>query len=162
MKTVLCALSVIAVWIGVTGCASQSPGMQPHTLARSLEAFSGTWEITAVQPPGSTKQAKRLVFREDRTYAALDADGTELWAGTFDLDPTTTPRIWDHRSDESRKNGGDALGIYELDGDKLKLCCVVGTWEDTRWTGKARPAEFKLPAAEVVLDLRRVTTDAAD
>jgi uncharacterized protein (TIGR03067 family) len=42
-----------------------------------------------------------------------------LWAGTFDLDPTATPKVWDHRSNEVAKKGGDALGIYELDGDNL-------------------------------------------
>lgn len=128
-------------------------------IEKSLETFSGTWEIVTVEPPGVTKEAKRLVFRMDRTYAALDADGKELWAGTFDLDPTATPKIWDHRSNESQKMGGDALGIYELDGDKLKVCCVVGTWKDNQWMGKRRPTEFKLPAADVVLELRRVKTD---
>jgi uncharacterized protein (TIGR03067 family) len=127
-------------------------------IEQSLETFAGTWEIVAVQPPGSTKDAKQLVFHRDRTYAALDADGKELWAGTFDLDPTAAPKVWDHRSNESQKKGGDALGIYELDGDQLKVCCVVGTWTEKQWTGKPRPTEFKLPAADVVLELRRVKT----
>lgn len=162
MKSVLYKLAVISVFLGGTGCASQPSGTESYTMARALKAFSGTWEITAVQPPGSTKLVKRLVFREDRTYAALDADGHELWAGTFDLDPATTPSIWDHRSNESQKSGGDALGIYELQGDKLKLCCVVGTWEGRRWMGKPRPTEFKLPAADVVMDLLRVKSDAMD
>jgi len=67
------------------------------------------------------KTARKLVFRKNLTYAALDKDGTELWAGTFDLDPTATPKVWDHRSNEVAKKGGDALGIYELDGDNLRL-----------------------------------------
>jgi uncharacterized protein (TIGR03067 family) len=100
-----------------------------------------------------------MAFRKDGTYAANDKDGKELWAGTFDLDPTATPKIWDHRSNESRKKGGDTLGIYELDGDKLKLACVVGTWKDKRWAGKPRPTEFKLEATDVVLELKRVKSD---
>jgi len=39
--------------------------------------------------------------------------------------------------------GGDALGICELDSDKLKICCVVGTWKEKQWTGKPCPAEFR-------------------
>jgi uncharacterized protein (TIGR03067 family) len=105
---------------------------------------------------GITKKARKLVFRKDCTYSALDNDDKELWAGTFDLDPTATPRNWDHRSNESKKKGGDALGIYELDGDKLKVVCVVGTWRDNQWTGKPRPTEFKRSSADVVLELRRV------
>jgi hypothetical protein len=78
-----------------------------------------------------------------------------LAAGTFVLDPTTT-KIWDHRSNESRKKGGDTLGIYELDGDKLKVGCVNGIWKDKQWPGNPRPTESKLRAADVVLELRRV------
>ena len=102
------------------------------------------------------KTARKVVFRKNLTYAALDKDGTELWAGTFDLDPTATPKVWDHRSNEVAKKGGDALGIYELNGDTLKLCCVTGTWKEKQWTGKPRPTQFRLPDAEIVIELRRV------
>jgi uncharacterized protein (TIGR03067 family) len=155
MKPILSSLAMLV--LGLTAMAED-----PHpvkTTKTAIKQFSGTWEIVAAQPPGSTKEAKRLAFRQDRTYAAQDADGKELWAGTFDLDPAVTPKIWDHRSNESQKKGGDALGIYELDGDKLKVCCVVGTWKEKQWTGKPRPTEFKLPAADAVLELRRVKTD---
>jgi len=57
------------------------------------------------------------------------------------------------------EESGDTLGIYELDGDKMKVGCVNGTWKDKQWTGKPRPTEFKLPAADVVLELRRVRAD---
>lgn len=155
MKPILSALAMLALSFAVMADES-TPA---HVQETAIKQFSGTWEIVSVQPPGSTKDAQRLVFRKDRTYAALSAEGQELWAGTFDLDPMATPKIWDHRSHESQKKGGDALGIYELDGDKLRVCCVVGTWKDKQWTGKPRPSEFKLPAADVVLELRRVKVD---
>ena len=123
---------------------------------KALETFAGTWEIISTKPEGVTKDARTLDFRKDMTYAARDKDGKELWAGTFNLDPTATQKIWDHRSHEAQKNGGDALGIYELDGDNLKVACVVGAWRDKQWKGKPRPREFKVPIAEVVLELRRV------
>lgn len=154
MKPILSVLAVLALSLVAM---ADDPDAANATKA-AIEQFSGTWEIVAVQPPGSTKEVQKLVFRKDRTYAALDAGGKELWAGTFDLDPTATPKVWDHRSNESQRKGGDALGIYELDGDKLKACCVVGTWKDKRWTGKPRPTEFKRSAADVVLELRRLET----
>ncbi len=154
MKPILSALAMLALSFAATADDSN----RTKATKTAIEQFSGAWEIVAVQPPGSTQEAKKLVFRKDRTYAALDANGKELWAGTFDLDPTATPKVWDHRSNESQKKGGDALGIYELDGDKLKVCCVVGAWKEKHWTGKSRPTEFKLPAADVVLELRRVKT----
>lgn len=137
---------------------------EPQTDAKRLAAqealgtFAGTWEIAAVKPEGTTKDARRLVFNKDWIYAAVDKDGKELWAGTFDLDPTATPKVWDHRSIESRKQGGDVLGIYELTGDTLKVCCVVGTWKGKEWTGKPRPKDFGREGSDVVIELRRVKT----
>src|SRR5687767_11994447 len=96
--------------------------------AKGLEAFAGVWGIVAVKPDGATKNASRLAFNKDGTYAAQDKGGKELWAGTFEIDPTTTPKVWDHRSRDAIKEGKDVLGIYELDGGKLKFACVVGQW----------------------------------
>lgn len=124
--------------------------------AKAREAFAGTWEIVTVRPDGATKDARRLVFNKDGGYAALDKDGKELWAGTFEVDPTATPKVWDHRSHDAKKEGKDVLGIYELDGDKLKVACVVGQWTGQEWTGKPRPKAFDPKHADVVLELKRV------
>ena len=122
---------------------------------QALREFAGTWKIISSEPTGATKDATQLVFHKDLTYAALDNNGKKLWSGTFDLDSTAKPKRWDHRSHAALKEGGDALGIYELDGDRLKVSCVVGAWKDKVWTGKPRPAVFKLPEADVVLKLQR-------
>ncbi|WP_220498360.1 TIGR03067 domain-containing protein [Stieleria mannarensis] len=162
MKSALFTLVVLALCPGAMADDSEPSEVQSETDTKSraiehaLESFAGNWQIVGVQPPGVTNDAKRLVFRKDRTYAAMDAGNQELWSGTFDLDPTSTPKVWDHRSDESKKAGGDALGIYELEGDRLKVCCVVGVWKEKQWSGKPRPGEFKLPNADVVLELRRL------
>lgn len=126
----------------------------PATL-KALDAFAGTWDILKTTPAGAAKDAKQLVFRKDWTYAALGADGKELWAGTYELDPTATPPIWDHRSDEGKKKGGDALGIYELKGDTLKVSVVVGVWADKKWSGKPRPTAFDPAGADATLELTR-------
>jgi uncharacterized protein (TIGR03067 family) len=152
------AVAVSFAW-GVFADEPKPLEAQAQAGVQALETFVGTWEIASVQPDGATKDAKRLVFRKDMSYAALDKNGKELWAGTFDLDATATPKIWDHRSHEARKNGGDALGVYQLEGDRLQVACVVGTWKEKQWIGKPRPTKFQLPAADVVLELRRVKGD---
>ena len=120
-------------------------------VAKALETFAGTWEIVAVTPDGATKDARRLVFNKDGTYAAQDKDGKELWAGTFEIDPTATPKVWDHRSHDAKKKGTDVLGIYELDGDTLKVACVVGQWKGKEWVGKPRPKAIDPKEADVVI-----------
>ena len=148
------------VWLALAGVgAADEPKageVKKAAVAKALETFTGTWEIVAVQPDGATKDARKLKFNKGGGYAALDKDGKELWAGTFEIDPTTTPRVWDHRSHDAKKEGKDVLGIYELDGDKLKVACVVGQWKGTEWTGKPRPTAFDPKQADVVIELKRV------
>lgn len=143
------------VCILIVGYASPADERKDKAIDEALRTFVGTWEIASSLPAGIAKDARKLLFRRDMTYAALDKDGKELWAGTFEIDPTASPRVWDHRSHEARKTGGDALGIYNLEGEKLTVSCVVGAWKEKQWVGKPRPREFKLPAADAVLELRR-------
>jgi uncharacterized protein (TIGR03067 family) len=150
--------SLGVVWVALTGAtAADEPKaeVKKAAVAKALEGFTGTWEIAAVTPEGATKDARRLVFRKDGTYAALDKDGKELWAGTFEIDPTATPKVWDHRSHDAKKEGTDVLGIYELTGDTLRVACVVGKWKGQEWTGKPRPSAIDPKGADVVLELKR-------
>jgi len=158
-KTVLGVVWLVAVGCGGAADGPKTEEVKKKAVDKALETFAGTWEIVAAKPEEITKEARKLVFRKDLTYAALDKDGTELWAGTFNLDPTATPKACDHRSNEIAKKGGDALGIYELNGDTLKVYCVTGTWNGKQWTGKPRPTEFKLPAAVLMLEVRRIKTE---
>ncbi|QOV91225.1 TIGR03067 domain-containing protein [Humisphaera borealis] len=132
-----------------------NPATKDAAAAQAMEAFSGGWDIAVVQPEGATKNASRLVFHKDGTYAAQDKEGKELWAGTFEIDATAKPMIWDHRSHDGRKTGQDVLGIYELTGDRLKVACVVGQWKEKEWVGKPRPTAIDLKHADVVIELSR-------
>jgi uncharacterized protein (TIGR03067 family) len=151
MKRVILPM-VLVTGLGFTATADEPKGDKPQE--KALESFSGTWEIVKVSPDGATKAA-RLLFRKDGTYAAQDKEGKELWAGTFEIDPTASPKVWDHRSDDGKKNGTDVLGIYELDGDSLKVACVVGEWKGKEWVGKGRPKTFDPTAADVVIEMKR-------
>jgi uncharacterized protein (TIGR03067 family) len=157
MKRVILSVAMVA-GLGFTATADEPKGDKQQATAKALETFSGTWEIVKVSPDGATKDAKRLVFNKNGTYAAVDKDGKELWAGTFEIDPTATPKVWDHRSDDGKKKGDDVLGIYELDGDALKVACVVGRRKGKEWVGKVRPTTFDPTAADVVIEMKRAKT----
>jgi uncharacterized protein (TIGR03067 family) len=141
---------------GLVAAADESKAdTRKAAAAQALEAFVGTWEVAAVTPAGATKDARRLVFDKDGTYAALGEGGKELWAGTYEIDPAATPKVWDHRSHDAKRDGADVLGVYELDGDTLKVACVVGRWKGNEWVGRPRPKGFDPRQADVVLELRR-------
>jgi len=124
--------------------------------SRDADSFAGTWEIVTVRPEGATKNARRLVFNQDGTYAAVDAGGKELWGGTFEIDPRAMPKRWDHRSHDAKREGGDVLGVYELEGNTLRVACVVGRWKEKEWDGKPRPKGVASSDADVVLEMKRV------
>lgn len=150
-------LSVIWLTVAYVAIAEEPRAKSGnHAALKERPSFAGTWEIAKVRPEGATKQAVHLRFVKDGTYAALDKDGKELWAGTFEIVPTTTPNNWDHRSHDAKKVGEDQLGIYELDGDKLRLACVSGQWRGNEWIGRPRPKAVDPREADVVLELRRV------
>lgn len=155
---------VSALLVSVAGLSPaqspERPAGSKEQVVQALESFAGAWEIVTVKPERDARGARRLVFRKDLTYAALDKDGKELWSGTFELDPTATPKIWDHRSHESQAEGGDVLGIYELNGDQLRVCCVLGVWKDKQWQGKPRPTSFDSKQGDVLMDLKRVEPHA--
>jgi hypothetical protein len=67
-----------------------------------------------------------------------------------------SPKVWDHRSREAKREGKDVLGIYELETDTLKVACVVGEWKGKEWTGKPRPKAIDPKESDVVLELKRV------
>lgn len=151
-------LSMVGGVVAGVGVADEptAAGVKKAAVAKALETFAGTWEVVTVRPDGATKEARRLVFNKDGGYAALDKDGKELWAGTFEIDPTASPKVWNHRSHDAKKEGNDVLGSYELAGDKLKVACVVGQWKGEEWTGKPRPKTIGPKEADVVIELERV------
>lgn len=150
-------LNVVWLTIACAAVADEPKAEANKTvIVKALETFAGTWEIAGVQPDGATKDARQLVFNKDGTYAAQDKDGKELWAGTFEIDPTAMPNVWDHRSNDAKKEGKDVLGIYELNGDKLKVACVVGQWKGKKWVGKTRPTGFSPRAADVIIEFNRM------
>ncbi|WP_246522856.1 hypothetical protein [Gemmata palustris] len=90
MKRII-LLMALMMGLGFTATADEPKGDKQQTAAKALESFSGSWEIVKVSPDGATKAAE-LLFRKDGTYAALDKEGKELWAGTFEIDPTANRR----------------------------------------------------------------------
>jgi uncharacterized protein (TIGR03067 family) len=60
------------------------------------------------------------------------------YGGTFVLDPGKKPKTIDIKFTEGPEKGNTSLGIYELDGDTLKICLTI--------TAKDRPTEFAAKA----------------
>jgi RNA polymerase sigma factor (sigma-70 family) len=118
---------------------SDKERLQGRWPALSLEGANGK-----VEGKGSEADRFKLVFDGD-DYVFEGAFGTMGGdaKGTFKLDPKKTPKEIDLESQQGRM-----VGIYELDGDTLKLCLnKVGVAE--------RPTEFTADETRFVYVFKR-------
>ena len=105
------------------------------------EKLEGTWKAVAAVQNGQEQNdagEHTLTFTGDTFTVARD--GETRMKGTFKTDATKKPKTIDWIVKEGRNAGKTIVGIYELDGDTLKVCFDP--------TGRAgdRPTEFKTTA----------------
>lgn len=101
-----------------------------------LAKFQGTWVVESVladgkELPAEVVKAFKMTFKGDAYTVALGAEKTE---GTIYLDASKNPRTIDIVPDNGPDRGKKQPGIYELDGDQLKICAAQ--------PGKERPTTF--------------------
>lgn len=67
--------------------------------------------------------ARRLVFGEG-TLDVLSFEKAIAWQFDYSIDPAATPQIIDLRQETGGEQRGPlrAVGIYEIDGDRMKIC----------------------------------------
>lgn len=117
------------------------------------EAILGAWVLDKFEgqdqpPPGVvvkfnfTKDGKMGIELGDRMREK----------GGYKIDPNTKPKSIDIADPQ----GETTLGIYELDGDTLKMCIVRGK-------NMVRPTEFKVTGKKMMLfHLKRVKDEKKD
>lgn len=94
---------------------------------KDLEKFQGTWTIISFHSDGKPVpelRGKKLKFSGDK----MALEGSEDMKRTFKLDTSTKPREFDMVS-EDPKNPSAPPGIYEIDGDNLKV--AVADYHDS-------------------------------
>jgi uncharacterized protein (TIGR03067 family) len=116
-----------------------------HVHADDKKALDGTWTVVKAEadgkPEGEILKAK-FTFRDgDKLVIKLLKEDKPLDGVAVKLDAAKKPKEIDlTRSFEGRSE--TATGIYELDGDRLKLCIAEPEV-------KARPTEFKSASRKV-------------
>src|SRR5262249_52369930 len=100
------------------------------------DLIQGTWKVVSFKSDGKDKDADlvkddKLFFKfQDGQLSTIKA-GKELQAGSYKLDAGKKPKAIDFFKLNNEKG---THGIYQLDGDGLKLCFVPATAE--------RPSDF--------------------
>jgi uncharacterized protein (TIGR03067 family) len=103
-----------------------------------LAKLQGTWNVVALELDGQNRPAgtdARIVVDGDRfTSEGMGA----TYKGKLIVDPTQKPKAFDLRFTAGPEKGNTNLGIYELKGDRWKICLD--------FQGKERPKTFAAAA----------------
>jgi uncharacterized protein (TIGR03067 family) len=106
-----------------------------------IDLWQGTWVMLSGEREGQNfteeqvKSFKRTVKGDKLT---ITVNGEELYRGAFKLDPSKKPKNIDVTPETGDAKGATLMGIYEFDGDTLKVCMAFpDSPRPTEFTGKA-------------------------
>ena len=123
---------------GLTAMALVTAGAQEKEAAKKdLTRLQGEWAMVSGERDGQAfpadfmKGSKRTAEGDQVTVII---QGQLLMKAKFALDPAKSPRTIDYTVSSGANAGKTMLGIYELDGDKVKFCFST--------PGKERPTTF--------------------
>ncbi len=105
--------------------------------ADDQEKFQGVWKAEKVVAGGMempAEEVSKLTIEFKGNKAMPRHDGQTEKEGEFTLDGSKNPKNIDIKTPE----GKTALGIYEFDGDNLKICVIKD--------GGERPTKLESPA----------------
>lgn len=150
MRFVLTAVVLPALALGLTA----APVPKEKGKVKDEDAILGTWKVETFDVGGGANGPRpdevtklRLTFKDGKVAADRgDGKPDEI---EYKLDATTTPKSLD-----LIEKSHTMMGIYELDGDTLKICVSEGGAKGVR------PTEMKPDGKNVaVITLKRVKDD---
>jgi uncharacterized protein (TIGR03067 family) len=124
-KLIALALALFAL----TGCATKSFAIKP-SLAGTYTAALAT--VNGRDLPAEVVDALRLTLT-DKTYKT-ERGNEVLFDSTYIIDTSVKPHQINMLGTEGPATGKEALGIYSLEGDFLRICYVM--------PGSPRPTTF--------------------
>jgi uncharacterized protein (TIGR03067 family) len=138
MKKVLFSVVVGLVVPWAAGVCGDEPGAK-----QDLEKLQGEWtmvmgEIEGHAMPEAMRTTARRVAKDDET--TITVGGQLFMKAKFAIDPAKTPKTIDYNMTGGPTSGKTQLGIYEIDGERVKFCFAS--------PGKERPTNFKTEAGD--------------
>src|SRR5262249_51896610 len=111
------------------------------------DKLDGKWLVVSIERDGKADDAFKGGMRviAGGKYTLTDKNG-KATPGTFKVDPSKKPKAIDMTPTEGQYKGKTLLGIYEIDGQTLKICFTE--------PGKDRPTEFASKGAVLAIHKR--------
>jgi uncharacterized protein (TIGR03067 family) len=151
----LLGLAAVQVW--ATGQPPQdSPQKKGGKLTGDAQKLQGTWEVTEFifegkAIPGEQTKGTTVSFSGDKMSLKFATSSPErVRSLSFKLDPSKNPKAIDFVVLDGDTKGEKGPGIYDLDGDRLRMCLPNIEIAE-------RPTEFAAPEGSklIVMTLKR-------
>lgn len=123
--------------LALTVCFSLAADAADDAVKKELAAIEGEWYMAGGErdgralPRNLVSNARRICKGNETTVLV---NGQLFMKAKFTVDPAKQPKSLDYEVTEGRNQGTKQLGIYELDGDTMKICLAD--------PGAERPMDF--------------------
>jgi uncharacterized protein (TIGR03067 family) len=143
-------LCIVAITVLVAaGTSPGGGGKDPGEAV--LKKIQGKWQFIAHEmngKPATPEELKMMTITFTGNKWAVSSGEKVVQAGTHKFDPTKKPGHVDAIVTEGEDKGNKMLGIYEMKGDKMKVCF------DPK--GKERPKSFKAGEGQMSATVERI------
>jgi uncharacterized protein (TIGR03067 family) len=147
-------ISLVALFCAVGFAASggsRALADEKADLEKEMRKFQGVWTFESSKSGGNELPAdglKGLIITFEGDKHTVKKGDEVIQVGTQKLNPSKSPKTIDVTMTEGPSKGTVMLGIYEIDGDRLKVCFDP--------QGKMRPTEFKsAPGSENFVNVHK-------
>ncbi len=142
IRTLLPAVLILSI-VSPAPTQPKEKSAREEASRKELQKFQGTWVIESQELDG--KAAKTEEIKARTYFCGADVfvvrKGNELLQlGVQKVDPSKSPKTINVTVTKGLYQGETMLGIYEIEGDRLKVCFDI--------EGQNRPREFKTSAKE--------------
>jgi uncharacterized protein (TIGR03067 family) len=146
------SLAVLLCAIGFAASGASGALADDKTdIEKELRKFQGTWTFESSEAGGKELPAGELrefVLTFEGDKHTVKKGNEVIQAGTQKLDPSQLPKAIDVTLTEGVNKGAVLLGIYEINGDTLKVCFDA--------EGKRRPTQFKsAPGSQTFVNVHK-------
>ena len=142
------AMLIVILTVGLLPAADDP---KQAAVQKELDRLHGQWELVSAEkdgktiPPGTFK-GERALFQGDQSM--VKKGDKVLQRSTLTIDPTAQPKTFEEAVTDGINKGKKKHGIYEVDGDMLRICQVRD--------GQDRPKEFAGKHGALLLVSKRI------
>ena len=127
-----------AFLIGLAALTSSMSGAEGNqAIKKDMAQLQGEWSMVSGSAdghamPDAMRETAKRICKEDETTVTVG--GQLIMKAKFTIDPSKKPKTIDYRMTDGPTQGKMQLGIYELEGNRVKFCFGA--------PGSERPTDF--------------------